>query len=92
MGDTFLFDSNATYVVIPNDNTAAPTSLLKEGKLFLFRHGKLDLQQAMGDIRGSVLYLLNTDIVIGSLVGDCLTLNRTKATFTVIPYELPTKT
>lgn len=89
MGSTFLFDSSATYIVISNDDRAAPTSLLREGKLFLFRHGKLDLERALGDIRGGILYLLDTEIVIGSLVGDCLTLNRTKATFTVTPYEIP---
>ena len=89
MDGPFLFDPDATYMVISNDDKAAPASLLVAGKLFLFRHGKLDLERAIGDIREGTLYLSDTEIVIGSLLGNCLTLHRTKATFLIVIHELP---
>lgn len=82
MERSFQYQALATYNVVPQDMVNGGAGRLCTGLLYLCRHGKLQ-DTPLGEFRGATLYLIDTDIVIGTLTGAVLTLTRTRATFTL---------
>lgn len=79
----FQFDPLASYDVLPEERGDIGPSRLIAGRLFISRHGTVDLLRALGEVREHVLYLSETDVPIGRLQGDQLILARTGAIFTL---------
>ena len=80
----FSFDPEAAYDLVPLEGDLGLTSRIIAGSLFIARHGTLDQVRAWGEIREQTLYLTGTEIVIGQLLSDVLTLTRTQATFKLV--------
>lgn len=82
MDGHFQYQASATYSVVPQDSASGGAGRLCAGVLYVCRHGALQ-ETPLGELRGGTLYLVDSDIVIGTLTGALLILTRTRATFTL---------